>query len=91
MYKNIFSEPEFDDQMRHDGGGKIDSRKIYKIKYTVNLLPQIGPHWLTHDKELKFVNEEIRLLDLIIGHDELEKYDSDTLQQLIQYKWDTYG
>ena len=93
MYRNVFPEPEFE-PMRHDGkdqGSKIDSRKIYKIKYTVNLLPQIGPHWLTYGKELKFVNEEVPLLDLIIDHDELEKYDSSTLQQLITYKWNTYG
>ena len=41
MYRNVFPEPEFE-PMRHDGkdqGSKIDSRKIYKIKYTVNLLP----------------------------------------------------
>ena len=42
MYRHVFPEPEFD-PLSHNGkkecGHKIDSRKIYKIKYSVNLLP----------------------------------------------------
>jgi hypothetical protein len=50
MYRDVFPEPEFD-PLIHTGNtygsseDKIDYRKIYKIKYSVNLLPQIGQHF----------------------------------------------
>lgn len=31
------------------------------------------------------------LMELLIDHDELDKYHTKSLQELIQYKWDTYG
>lgn len=45
-YKTVFPEDEFDDLTNDDGTIKetIDSSKIFKIKYTINLLPQIGTH-----------------------------------------------
>jgi hypothetical protein len=43
MYRQIFSEHEFDyiqnlskDELK---GSSMDPRKVYKIKYSVNLLP----------------------------------------------------
>lgn len=40
-YKEVFPEDEFDDFTNEDGSVKesIDSSKIFKIKYTLNLLP----------------------------------------------------
>jgi hypothetical protein len=45
MYREIFSDPEFDyiENMKSSQTvGGMDSRKVYKIKYSVNLLAQIG-------------------------------------------------
>jgi hypothetical protein len=41
MYKEVFPEPEFEPLRNEEKleGSKIDYRKIYKIKYSVNLLP----------------------------------------------------
>ena len=39
----------------------------------------------------KFINKDVSLLDLFIDNDELEKYNTETMQQLIKYKWDNYG
>lgn len=46
MYKEIFAEPEFDyiENLQTSSEGQ-DLRKIYKIKYSVNLLAQIGFHF----------------------------------------------
>ena len=45
-YKTVFPEEDFDDFRDEDGSAKekIDTSRIYKIKYTINLLPQIGTH-----------------------------------------------
>ena len=34
----------------------IDKGKIYKIKYKVNLLPEIGKHAIEHEHHSDFVN-----------------------------------
>ena len=44
MYREVFPEPEFEPlstlgKSFGTGESKVDSRKIYKIKYSVNLLP----------------------------------------------------
>jgi hypothetical protein len=43
-YETVF--PDFVEDDKADDGAKqsVDSSKIYKIKYTINLLPQIGTH-----------------------------------------------
>jgi hypothetical protein len=41
-YSTVFPEPEFEEATNEDGSMKdpsIDSSKIYKIKYSINLLP----------------------------------------------------
>jgi len=39
QYRNVFPEPEFE-PLKHDGNEEgFDQQKIYKIKYSVNLLP----------------------------------------------------
>jgi hypothetical protein len=45
-YRQVFPEEEFDELTNEDGSIKdsIDSSKIFKIKYSINLLPQIGTH-----------------------------------------------
>jgi hypothetical protein len=41
--------------------------------------------------KVKYLNADIPLLDLFIENDELDKYNTETMQHLIRYKWDTYG
>ena len=69
----------------------MDSRKVYKIKYSVNLLAQIGQHFEMEDDEIKIANTHIRLMQLCSDNDELEKFQSESVRQLIEYKWETFG
>ena len=94
MYKEVFPEPEFeylDNIKSEDESTGMDMRKIYKIKYSVNLLTQIGQHFETQDDEQYIVNEGLGLMNLCAINDELEKFQAESLTQLIQYKWETFG
>lgn len=43
-YSIVFPEEEFLplEQQEENGGGKTDSSKVYKIRYSINMLPQLG-------------------------------------------------
>ena len=41
-YREIFHEPEYEEIDIEDSG--IDSNKVYKVSYKINLLPQLGEH-----------------------------------------------
>ena len=72
--------------------GQIDKQKVYKIKYSVNLLAQIDMHVIQNkDGSTHFDNEGVSLMHLCQDTEELEIFDTPSLQQVIQYKWDTYG
>jgi hypothetical protein len=83
MYRQVFWEPEYDyvenrnKEMKN--GSTMDSRKIYKIKYSVNLLAQIGSHF----EEDVLTNKHISLMNLVSKNDELEKFNAESLMQLI--------
>jgi hypothetical protein len=91
-YREIFSEAEFDymENIKDEAGG-MDNRKVYKIKYSVNLLAQIGQHFEEDLDMNDLTNEHISLMQLCSENDELEKFQCDSLRQLIEYKWETYG
>lgn len=97
-YRTVFPEPEFDDLFDADGSAKedVDSSKIYKIKYTVNILPQIGAHIaLVEDENGKFTkqlfNDDIPWMELITSSEELDIFKSKSLVPLITFKWNTFG
>jgi len=88
MYRKVFPEPEFD-ELEHTGktygslNDKLDYRKIYKIKYSVNLLPQIGQHFMVEDNSQCYINADVHLMNLCAEGDELEMFDTETLSQVI--------
>ena len=41
-YEKIFQGEEFKKMPEHSKEGEIDTTKVYKIRYSINLLPQIG-------------------------------------------------
>ena len=45
-YRTVFPEDEFEDIINEDGSQKegIESDKVFKIMYSINLLPFIGSH-----------------------------------------------
>lgn len=40
----MFPEEEFNPMEADDGQSNLDSSKVYKIKYSINLLPLVGAH-----------------------------------------------
>lgn len=96
MYREVFPEPEYE-PLNHTGKSygssedKIDYRKIYKIKYSVNLLPQIGQHFNCEGNKETYTNSEVKLMEICAESDELEIFDTETLSQVIQYKWENNG
>jgi len=93
-YRDVFPEPEFALQDNKEGSAKIDASKAYKIKYRLNLLPVVG-QYLQEEREDKanasLKNDDVALMDLLGATEELEIFDSETLQQYIEFKWLKYG
>lgn len=82
-YKEVFYDKELrpiEELAAEDDS--IDSSKVYKIKYSVNLLPQVGFHIrknLTNGK-LESVNTEAGLMQLISESEELDIFNTETIQ-----------
>ena len=94
-YKTVFPEEEFDDIVNPDGSVKqgIETDKIYKIKYTINLLPTLGSHVVMSkdDGEKNFVNDDYSFLKECAEGDELEMFESQSIQDMIEFKWSQFG
>ena len=100
-YSTIFPEEEFEpmDSIEDNSADKksFDSSKIYKIKYSINLLPSLGthifynynPYTKKYTKELH--NEGVNIPGLFCDSDQLEIFDCETLQELIEFKWNEFG
>ena len=64
-----------------DDGEVIDTRKIYKITYIINILPQIGEYTQkSDDGHREFVNSDCNLMGLLGETTDLEIYESHTIQ-----------
>lgn len=95
-YLTIF--PDIPSIFNEDDGEDvdIDQNKVYKITYSINILPQIGEYIKegTDDDgnaHKEFINSENNLMGLINETEELEIFGAKTIQQLIQFKWDEYA
>ena len=66
----------------------VDNSKVYKIKYSINLLPQVG-YFIDNDGE--HCNEDVSLMLLAAESDEIEIFTTDSLNNLIEFKWVSYG
>ena len=92
-YDKVFYEPEFKSledlkSDQEDGGSvTIDTSKVYKIKYSVNILPGIGEHIVdedpTNEGEKTFYNTDVNFMGLLNASEELEIYDTTTIRELI--------
>lgn len=95
-YDRVFHEDEFkplEDQANDDAASeKIDSSKVYKIRYSVNLLPQVGFHIRKNlDGGLENVNTTVGFMQLLNESDELEIFATETITQLLDFKWEEYA
>jgi hypothetical protein len=96
MYSTIFSEDNFksleDIYSDPSSSFDFDSTKIKKIKYTINLMLQSGMYIRENPTGPSEVfNSEISLMELMAKTEELEMFDTDTVQNLVEYKWTMYG
>jgi hypothetical protein len=68
--------------------------KVYKIEYTINLLPKIGEH-LIEDRQNPgktiVVNEGVSVLDLLQQSPELELFGCQAILDLVDFKWGAFG
>lgn len=72
MYSEVFPEDEFKADCKTE-----DKTKIYKIKYTVNLLGQTGMFCQDSpdgDGELEIINEDVNLMSLCEETEEIELF-----------------
>ena len=97
-YRDIFPEPVFEPIDALEGSVKVESGKIFKIGYNVNLLPVIGAH---HDRRVDpFTREETSELTNASGNflraccydsDEIDMFESLNLQEFIEFKWSRFS
>jgi len=83
MYAHDHSEPD----------GK-DTSKIYKIKYQINLLATIGEHKIEDPDDPNsyiWINYGNSLMRLVADSEEMEIFNSEKFNHLIEYKWNQYG
>lgn len=100
-YRTVFPEDEFDPMGDDDSSAKksnkYDSTKVYKIKYSVNMLPYIGTYLhktmdpYTKEETRTMANEDVNLLGICSESDELQMFASESLQDCIEFKWASYG
>lgn len=99
-YAKVFPEKEFRPAEvldAEEGGPVYDSSKVYKIQYSVNLLPILGEHILAETdarsgkKKLTFCNTDINFMGLCTESEELDIFETETIKKLIEFKWETYA
>jgi len=79
----------------------LDSSKIYKIKYSINLLPLIGAHVAIEENADGYLvkqllndqvgERQVGWMDLIQQSDELGIFASKAMKPLVEFKWSRYG
>lgn len=85
-YKSVFPEKDLQalEEMQEEEDSALDMTKVYKIKYSVNLLPIIGEHIIPENKALgverEFVNSDVNLMTLITDSEELDIFETDTIK-----------
>jgi hypothetical protein len=78
-YKTVFPEDEF---RQPEAGDAIDeTARVFKVKYSINLLNQVG-FYMKYDSETgKYykVNEDLSLMDICNNSEEMEIFNSKAL------------
>ena len=59
--------------------GEFDRQKIFKIKYSINLLAQIDMHIVESENSKKQMNSDVSLMTLAGESDELCIFETDAL------------
>ena len=71
---------------------KVDKSKVFKIKYDLNLIPQIGTHIVKNENgQNEYINEHISIMKLCTEGNEFDIFSTSTINDYIQFKWETFG
>lgn len=87
-YSTIYHEDSFSLKELYEENLDSSHAKVYKIKYSINLLPQAG-FYINNDGE--HFNEEVSLMALAADSEEIEIFQTASLINLINFKWLSYG
>ena len=90
-YRTVFFEEEFADMENDESSNQVSSDKIYKIKYTIILLPLIGQHVENENGEKTIKNEDVSFLGKCTDSDELSMFECNSLNEMIEFKWERFG
>mgnify|MGYP000856832894 FL=1 len=71
--------------------GPVDSSKVYKIKYTINTLNQLGEYVKGEGDEREFVNPGVSLLELCAVYSAQEIFETNCLEECITFKWEAFA
>ena len=87
-YTTIYSEESFGLKTLYEENLDSSHAKVYKIKYSISLLPQVG-YFINNDGD--HLNKEVSLMALAADTEEIEVFQTDALVNLIRFKWESYG
>lgn len=95
-YKDIFHEAKFDMAAEPDRNdpraAKADNKKVYKIRYQINMIPMLDEHVTTDQDGNKVIaNRQMGFIDSCIDSDQLDIFAVENFQQLILFKWEGYA
>ena len=84
----MFPESEFEILDMETQGDKVDTSKVYKIRYAINMLPSLGfykrrekdPY--TGVQSLVDMNVGVNILQLCAESDEIELFEAESIQDL---------
>ena len=89
-YTDLFPEiEEMKDEDNFDEEGK--KRQIFKIRYTINLLPKLAEHIAWIDGKKTKMNRMICIMYLCCNCGDLEVFNTNSIKELIQFKWSEFG
>jgi hypothetical protein len=75
-----------------DQDAKIDSSKVFKISYQINMLPMLDLYVSEDgDGNKVYHNQSTKFLEKCIDSGDLDIFDVENFQTLVLFKWDCYG
>jgi len=79
-----------------DPGAKFNTTKMHKVKYQVNLLPFLGSYFEKENGRNGKVNNNMTntnsdLMNQFANSEEMEIYDTTSLNQFLDFKWDSHA
>ena len=87
-YHEIFN----DDKFKPIDQEICESSRIYKISYSLNLLPLLCEHIaMNEDGSTELVSPQHEFLTACGQSDELQLFETTSMRELIQFKWDSFS